>query len=342
MTPRAGKRNALSDVSGVRVGNAHDAGARTGVTVLAFDRAMRCAADVRGGGPATRETNAVGSDATLGIAHAITLSGGSVFGLAAADEVATVLSARGAGFVPVQGTPPVPIIPAASLYDLSNRGDKAWGETPPYRALAREALGAATEDVPCGSVGAGYGATAGAWLGGLGTASLDMGEGGVVSALIAVNSIGSAVMPGGGCFWSWPFEIDGEFGGLKPDQSVAVSEPLPADIKGGIAAGSATCIGVVACSVPLDRASLMRVAIMAQDGLARAIRPSHAPFDGDTIFAICPDEAAVTAPEDAMRLGSAAADCVARAAARGVWSAAAATEHAPAFQQAFLSARGAL
>ena len=332
MSARSGSRNALTDVAGIRVGNAEDTAARSGVTVIAFDQAMRCAADVRGGGPATRETNAVGPDATLGIAHALTLSGGSVFGLAAADEVATVLSARGEGFLPVAGTPPVPIIPAASLYDLGNGGDKAWDERPPYRDLAREALLNLSEHISCGSHGAGYGATAGAWLGGLGTASLVTGEGEVVSALIAVNSIGSAVMPDGRAFWSWPFEIGDEFGGLSPDPKMRTCAPLPDDRKGALRPGQATCIGVVACSTALDRASLARVAIMAQDGLARAIRPSHAPFDGDTLFALCPEEVATASPEDVMRIGSAAADCISRAVARGVWEATAATETAAAYR----------
>jgi L-aminopeptidase/D-esterase-like protein len=332
MTARRGPKNSLTDVPGIRVGHAHDAAARTGVSVITFDDAMRCAADVRGGGPATRETNAVGLDATLGIAHGLVLSGGSVFGLAAADEVATILSANGTGFVPVPGTPPVPILPAASLYDLSNGGDKAWGGVPPYRALASRAFAAASNDAACGSCGAGYGATAGAWLGGLGTASLDMGEGGIVSATIAVNSIGSPIMPDGRSFWSWPFERDGEFGDLRLDFNARAHDPLPDDRKGGIRPGQATCIGVVACSVPLDRPSLARIAIMAQDGLARAIRPSHAPFDGDTIFAICPDETPQVSADDVMRMGSAAADCVARAVARGVWEASAATKTAPAFR----------
>jgi len=336
MTVGPGRDNSLTDVEGISVGNAADEDVRTGVTVVSFDTAMRCAVDVRGGGPATRETNAVGLDGTLGIAHAITLSGGSVFGLAAADEVVVALSTNGIGFVPVTAAPPVPIIPAASLYDLNNGGAKDWGDAPPFRRLAVRAMAAKSKHVLCGSVGAGFGAVAGAWLGGLGTASLDLGDGVIVSALIAVNSIGSPVMPDGNCFWSWPFEFGDEFGGLRPrgNTSAFAHEPLPADRKGGTAAGMATCIGVVACSVPLDRSSLSRIAIMAQDGLARAIRPSHAPFDGDTIFAICPDTDGDTAPEQVMQLGSATADCVSRAVARGVWEASAETEIAPAFRRA--------
>ncbi len=329
--PQPGVRNSLTDVSRLLVGNAEDASVRTGVTVVGFDKAMRCVVDVRGGGPATRETNAVGSDATLGVAHAITLSGGSVFGLAAADKIASILSSRKIGVALTQDTPTVPIVPAASLYDLNNGGDKNWGEAPPYRALVREAFSNLSADFSVGSFGAGYGAIAGRYLGGLGSASLNMGDDGVVASLIAVNSIGSPVMPQGDCFWSWPFEFENEFGGLKPSPNAAVREPLPSDIKGRVLPGQATCIGVVATSMPLDRASLMRVAIMSQDGLARAIRPSHAPFDGDTIFAICPDEDAIATPDDVMRIGSAAADCVARAVARGVWSATASTETATAF-----------
>ena len=337
MTPQAGERNALTDIEGIRVGNAEDYNARTGVTVVSFDREMRCAVDVRGGGPATRETNAIGADGTLNIAHAITLSGGSVFGLAAADVVASNLSAKGIGFVPVAGTPPVPIVPAASLYDLSNGGDKAWNDEPPYPFLAAQALKAASRQQACGSVGAGYGATAGAWLGGLGTASLDMGKDGLVSAMIIINSIGSPIMPSGDCFWSWPFEFGDEFGGLMPNPRFKVVEPLPADRKGGIAAGAATCIGVVASSMPLDRGSLRRMAIMAQDGLARAIRPSHAPFDGDTIFAVCPEAPAEVGHEEVLLLGAAAADCMSRAVARGVWEATAETNHARCFRRASVS-----
>jgi L-aminopeptidase/D-esterase-like protein len=339
---QTGPRNALTDIAGITVGNAEDEAVRSGVTVIRFEGAMRCAADIRGGGPATRETNAVGAEATLGIAHAITLSGGSVFGLAAADEVAAALSVAGEGFVPVPGTPPVPIIPAASLYDLSNGGAKDWGVEPPYRVLARAALDAASTDAPCGSVGAGYGGRAGQWLGGTGTASIDLGEAGVVAALVAVNSIGSPVMPDGSCLWAWPFERDGEFGGLRPGPETAALDPLPADGKAPLA-GTATTIGVVACSRAMSHGMLRRVAIMAQDGLARSIRPSHAPFDGDTIFAVCPIGAAGGAEPSggeaqlATLIGAAAADCVARAVARGVWHASAETESAKAFRRGSVS-----
>ncbi len=299
----------------IRIGHAHDPAVRTGVTVLLPDAPMTCAVDVRGGGPATRETDAVGADATLGIAHAVVLAGGSVFGLAAADAVAAYLSARGDGFAPVPDTRPVPIIPAACLYDLNNGGAKDWGETPPYAALARAALGTLSPESGSGSLGAGYGATAGIWRGGFGSASA-IHEGITVTAHIATNAVGSPLMPDGRSLWAWPFERNGEFGGQHPG-AMPPPPALPADIKG--AGTTATCIGAVIISGPQSRPALRRIAIMAQDGLARALRPSHAPFDGDTIFALCPQGGAEDDSRRTMALGSLAADCVARAVALGCW-----------------------
>ena len=301
----------------LRIGHAHDPEVRTGVTVLLPDGPVACAVDVRGGGPATRETDAVGVDATLGIAHALVLSGGSVFGLAAADAVARSLSARGAGFALVPDTPPVPIVPAACLYDLNNGGAKDWGEGPPYEALGRMALENAGAGTGSGSLGAGHGALAGAWRGGFGVASAEH-DGMAVAAHVAVNAIGSPLMPDGRTFWAWPFEREGEFGGRRPEE-MEPPPALPADIKGGGA--TATCVGAVTFSVPMPRAALRRVAVMAQDGLARALRPSHAPFDGDTLFALCPQGDAQDDPGRTMALGSMAADCVARAVALGCWHA---------------------
>jgi len=302
----------------LRIGHAHDATARTGVTVLIPDAPLACAVDMRGGGPATRETDAVGPDATLGIAHAVVLSGGSVFGLAAADAVAADLSAAGTGLTLVARTPPVPIVPAACLYDLNNGGAKDWGTAPPYAALARAALADTREDSASGSLGAGWGATAGAWRGGFGIASADHG-GTTVTAYLAVNAIGSPLMPDGRTLWAWPFERDGEFGGRHPGAAMPAVPTLPVDIKGGLT--TATCIGAVAVSTPQTRVALRRIAVMAQDGLARALRPSHAPFDGDTLFALAPQGRATDDPHETMALGALAADCVARAVAMGCWHA---------------------
>ncbi len=303
----------------LRIHHAHDPRIRTGVTVLLpGDGPLSCAVDVRGGGSATRETEAMGPDATLGIAHAVVLSGGSVFGLGAADAVAAALSARGEGLTLVPGTPPVPLVPAACLYDLNNGGAKGWGETPPYAALARTALETA-HDARSGSLGAGYGATAGAWRGGFGVADA-VYEGATVTAHVAVNAIGSPLMPGGDAFWAWPFERGGEAGGARPGGADRPVPALPPDIKGGIA--TATCLGAVSVSTAQTRTALRRIAIMAQDGLARALRPSHAPFDGDTLFALAPrGEGSAEDAYTTMALGALAADCVARAVMLGCWHA---------------------
>jgi len=302
----------------LRLGHAHDSAVRSGVTVLIPDAPLSCAVDMRGGGPATRETDAVGPFATLGIAHALVLSGGSVFGLAAADAVAAALSSRGTGLALVPDTPPVPIVPAACLYDLNNGGAKEWGECPPYAALGRQALANLSgASAASGSLGAGYGATAGAWRGGFGVAAAQ-DEGIEVTACIATNAIGSPLMPDGKTLWAWPFEQGGEFGGRRPGP-MAPPPALPPDIKG--ADTTATCIGAVSISTPQSREALRRIAVMAQDGFARALRPSHAPFDGDTIFAVSPQGEAADDPRTTMALGSLAADCVARAVALGCWSA---------------------
>jgi L-aminopeptidase/D-esterase-like protein len=201
------------------------------------------------------------------------------------------------------------------------------------------AVAAASEDFALGSVGAGRGAMAGLNKGGVGSASLDLGDGLVVGALVAVNPVGSVYMPGGEAFWAWPFEIDGEFGGRTPDPAVRAVDPVPDDSKlaalGRFNAGANTTLAVVATSAALTTAEATRLAMMAQDGLARAIRPVHTPFDGDVVFALSSGAVEIEGPTRALtiaRLGSAAADTLARAIARGVYSArpdVAATRSAP-------------
>ena len=172
---RPGPRNALSDVAGLAVGQVHDGAARSGVTVILPEIPAVAAVDQRGGGPGTRETDLLDPANTVDAVHALVLSGGSAFGLEAAGGVAGWLAARGIGF-PV-GAARVPIVPAAVLFDLLSGGETDWGETPPHRALGRAAVAAAAEAGPGapvaeGTVGAGYGARAGALKGGIGTASL--------------------------------------------------------------------------------------------------------------------------------------------------------------------------
>jgi len=321
-------RNLITDVPGLLVGQATEERAASGVTVVHLGGAWPAAVDVRGGGPGTRETEALAPENLIGRAHAVVLAGGSVFGLAAADGVAAALSARGIGLTLRPGSPPIPIVPAAVLHDLGNGGDKLWGLAPPYRALGMQALDHASADFALGSVGAGRGAMAGLIKGGIGSASIDLGGGLIVGALIALNSIGSALMPDGVTYWAWPFELDDEFGGAKPPPGpVRIVDPAPDESRlnalGRLQPGANTTLGVVACSAVLTNVECKRVAMMAQDGIARAVRPAHTPFDGDTLFATASGAIALDPdfqrPAQVGRIGSAAADCVARAIARAVF-----------------------
>ena len=321
-----GPYNAITDIDGLQVGQAEDARARTGVTVLLAARPAKAAIDVRGGGPGTRESDALAPGGLVGEVDAIVLAGGSVYGLAAADGVCAALGAAGRGFAlaDLPGVPASPIVPAAILYDLANGGDKAWGENPPYRALGVEALRAAGPGaVRLGRAGAGYGARAGADAGGTGSASAITRDGYGVGALVCVNSFGAVRIPGTDAFWAHPFEIGEEFGGVRPprdhrfeaeDWGAAKLDPRP---------GGNTTIAVVATDAALDRDGLKRLAVMAQDGLARAIRPVHSPFDGDIVFAVSTGTRPLCepAPLTIARLGALAADTLARAVARGVYEA---------------------
>lgn len=323
MSAGPGPLNDITDVPGVRVGQAHDAAVRTGVTVILPDRPAIVAGDVRGGGPGTRETDLLDPSTLVDRADAIVLSGGSSYGLGAADGVAAWLGARGRGFrlADLPGVPPSPIVPAAILYDLANGGAKGWGDHPPYPRLGQEACANAKIGVDLGRAGAGFGAQAGSEAGGVGSASFALENDIMVGALAAVNSFGSVRMPGSAVFWAAPFEIGDEFGGMKPSGREIPAAGFPPDTKlAGVRAN--TTIGVVAVNADLTPPQARRVAIMAQDGLARAIRPVHGPTDGDVIFVLAVGGAPCEDPIRLTRIGSVAADCVARAVARGVYEAA--------------------
>lgn len=321
MNARAGKKNDISDVPGVSVGNAEDFRVKTGVTVVLPTQPAIIAGDVRGGGPGTRETDLLDPSTLVDRADAVVLSGGSSYGLGAADGVAAWLGARKRGFQLAQmpGVPPSPIVPAAILYDLANGGDKNWGDAPPYAALGRKACDNAGAPLSQGRTGAGAGARAGTGPGGLGSVSFALEGGVIVGALMAVNSFGSVKIPGTQTFWAAPFEIGEEFGGGWPTERPSAAD-LPLDTKIA-AARSNTTIGVVAVNLDLTQAEARRVAIMAQSGLSRAIRPVHGPTDGDVIYVLATGGRRCEGPLDLTRIGSIAADCVARAIARGVYEA---------------------
>lgn len=318
-----GPLNLITDVPGLRVGNAEDQAVWSGVTVLVPDNPCPAAVDVRGGGPGTRETDLLDPAALVDRIDAIVLSGGSAFGLDAASGVVSWLAVNGHGLD--VGGMRVPIVPSAILFDLVNGGDKNWGEDPPYRRLGRQAVIAAkTGAFPLGNVGAGYGAKAGRLKGGLGSASWVMERGSLagvsVGALVAANPRGSVVMSPSNHFWAWALERDGELGNRPPPGAALASLEEEEDWALPLARANTT-IGIVATDATLTKADCRRLAIMAQDGYARAIRPVHTPFDGDTLFVLATGRHPPIGPEDLARLGHVAADCVARATARGVYEA---------------------
>ncbi len=326
---RPGPRNLITDVDGIRVGNAEDERVRSGVTVVLCDTAAVASGDVRGGAPGTRETDLLDPASRNERVDAICLSGGSAFGLSAGDGVMRWLRERGRG-VPVAGVV-VPIVPTAILFDLLNGGEKGW-DWPPYRELAYQACDSAGADFSQGNAGAGLGAKAGNLKGGLGSASaVDPASGLQVGALVAVNARGYTTMGDMPQFWAWALEQGGEFGGLPPPArklALPVSHARadlthdPADAARSDPRGNTT-IAVVATNARLDKASAKRLAVMAQDGLARSIRPVHTPQDGDTVFAL--STGTYDPGDDPLALaeiGTLAADCLARAVARGVYHAA--------------------
>ena len=330
---RPGETNLITDVPGLGVGCAHDADVKTGVTVITPHERAVCAAAVAGGGPGTRETDALDADRLVDAVDAVVLSGGSSYGLAAADAVAAKMGAEGRGFflIDAPGVPRSPVIPSAILYDLANRGNKDWGEAPPYRALGAAAYTASTsksaDHFDLGKAGAGYGARAGAEEGGLGSASVVTDDGFTVGALTAVNCLGATRMPGSDAFWAWPYEIDGEFGGVRPPHDLSVDPDDWGAAKVNPAAQGAamnTTIACIATNIALTPAQASRVAQMALSGFSRAIRPVFAPTDGDVVFVMSTAQRDLPAPEpmSIARLGELAAGTLTRAIARGVHEAA--------------------
>lgn len=320
---QSGLRNLITDVPGLKVGNAQSKDHATGVTVIIPDKAAVAAVDVRGGGPATRETDALSPENLVQVVDGIVLSGGSVYGMGSADGIAAWMGMRNRGFSmgARPGVPPSPILPTACLYDLANGGNKDWKMSPPYRELGIKAFESIAEDFKLGTAGAGYGANSGGIKGGLGSASAKTMDGITVGAIVAVNSLGSTNAPGGKKFWAAPFEMGDEFGGLGSEGMVAG----PENYGKAMQPRANTTIAVIATDVALTRVEMKRIAIMAQDGLARALRPVHAPFDGDVVFAMstAQQEASDAMPRSVMttRIGALAADTLARAIARAIFEA---------------------
>ena len=306
---RPGPLNALTDVAGLRVGHAQVEGGLSGTTVvLAPADGAVAGVDVRGAAPGTRETDLLRPDTTVQRVHAIVLSGGSAYGLAAADGVMARLERAGVGF-PVPGGV-VPIVPAAVVFDLGRGG--AFGARP-TAATGAAAFDAATEGpVAQGVVGAGTGAVVGGRKGGIGTASAVLDDGLTVAALVVLNAVGSALDPITGLPHGLRAGLDGEFGSVAPVTPAPPPAPVP---------GTATTLAVVATDVTLDKAGASRLAMMGHDGLARAIVPIHTVMDGDTIFGLATTARPAPTVEQLFALHAAAAEVVTRAVVHAVLAA---------------------
>lgn len=326
MAMAPGPTNLITDVSGLRVGNASDDELKSGTTVLVGDAPFTAAVHVMGGAPGTRETDLLAPDKTVEAVDALVLSGGSAFGLDACSGVVEALRAKGQGFR--LGSAVVPIVPGAILFDLLNGGDKGWTQNP-YAELGRRALDAASQNFQLGSFGAGTGALTGMQKGGLGSASLVLPSGHTVGALVAANPIGSVTTPGERHFWASGFEIGDEFGGVGPDPATGLGLLFQSRKLAAMTAlagqdigteGGNTTIAIVATDATLSKAQTHRMATAAHDGIARAIVPSHMPHDGDLVFGAATGKRALDNPDTDMgMICHASAVCLARAISRAVY-----------------------
>ncbi len=310
-------RNLITDVPGLRVGQAEDTRIASGVTAVVFDAPCVASGTIGGGAPGLRDTSLLDPGMTVSEVDALVLSGGSAYGLDAMGGVQAWLGARGRGFRIREAA--VPIVPGAILFDLLNGGDKAWGAEPVYWHLGFRAAAAAGLDVALGSFGAGLGATTATLKGGVGSTSAVTDSGFTVGALVAVNAIGSATLGSGPHFWAAPYEQGDEFGALGWPARLP-PDALALRLKG--AQPENTTIAIVATDAALTKAECKRLACMAQDGAARALRPAHAALDGDTVFAAATAHARHEASAVAqVEIGMVAADCLARAIARAIYEA---------------------
>jgi L-aminopeptidase/D-esterase-like protein len=317
-----GETNGLGDVVGIRVGHASDHNAKTGTSVVLFDSPAIASVSILGQAPGTRETELLDPSRTVDTIDALVLSGGSAFGLAAAEPVMQELAKAGRGFK--AGPAHVPIVPAAILFDLANGGEKPDDLQALYRTLGQTAFHNADQSPRLGDVGAGTGATIGTGgSGALGTASCVFNEHAqeplqdkTVAALVAVNAVGSPFLGQGPHLRAWPFELDEEFGGL----GAGPVDPTQLFMKTLGEPGQNTTIGCIVTDIALDKRGCHSLAIAGQDGIAAAIYPAHTAMDGDLVFgASVGTNAPLLNPGLLALVQAAATATMARAIARGIY-----------------------
>jgi len=310
-------RNLITDVPGLSVGHAQDETLCSGVTAMLFDEPAVASVAVHGGAPGSRDTALLAPEMTVERVDALVLSGGSAYGLDAMGGVIAHLRGQGRGLA-VRSCK-VPIVPGAILFDLRDGNDLAASREPLYWHLGRQAAADARLDFSLGSFGAGLGATTSNLKGGIGSASAITSNGFHVGALVAVNALGRATLGDGPHFWAAPYEQKDEYGGLGWPATMPPGA-LDMIIKG--AEPENTTIAIVATDAAFTKAEAKRMAVMAQDGMALALRPTHASMDGDTVFAAATGRAAQPFTlRDQTEIGLAAATCLARAIARAIYEA---------------------
>ena len=312
-----GKKNLITDIDKIFVGNSQNNLCKTGVTIIHLKEPSIAGYHIMGGAPGTRETDLLSPDKLVQKIDSIVFSGGSVFGLEAASGVCDELKKIKRGFKIRDFS--IPIVPSAIIYDLENGGEKKF-EKNFYYDLGVEAFKNISKNVSLGNFGAGKGANTQNLKGGLGSASLEV-ENFTVGALSIVNSYGSTNINNSKFFWASPFEIESEFGNLG----------LPKDkIKNNFFFKTnslknkreSTTLAVVATDAKLTQSEATRVSIIAHDGIARAIYPSHTQFDGDIVFTISTGEKKLKCPEeDLITIGNAATICISRSIARAIYNA---------------------
>ena len=314
---KTGPKNLITDIQGLRVGNAQDDALKSGATVLTADKPFTASVHVMGGAPGTRETDLLAPDKSVAAVDALVLSGGSAYGLDACSGAVDGLRAAGRGFR--VGNATIPLVPGAILFDLLNGGDKTWADNP-YRALGRSAFDTASDSFALGTIGAGTGALSAMVKGGLGSASLQLPDGTMVGALVAANPVGAVTTPDDRHFYAAPFEMGTEFGGLGPDTTNGLGLDLTSRKTAAMSPRENTTIAIVATDATLTKAQCQRMAVAAHDGIGRATVPAHTPHDGDLVFALSTDGHQVADNMLAL-IGHAASLCLARAIARAIYHA---------------------
>ncbi|KXV19518.1 P1 family peptidase [Gluconobacter oxydans] len=311
--------NLLTDIPGIRVSHSQDLTLRTGVTAILFDRPVIASGSFPGGAPALRETALLEPENMVGHIHAVVLSGGSTYGLDATTGVQAWLREQFGNAPLPPGTIRVPIVVQASLYDLPQGGQTTWGRYSPYAELGHQAATSARSGAfTLGTAGAGTGATTATLRGGLGSASAITPAGHRVAALVAVNAVGTATIGDGPHFWSAPFEQGDEFGGLGMPAHLSAEDLR---LRSKWASVTGTTIGLIATDATLTKTQAKRLAILAQDGVARGVFPAHLPLDGDAMIGVSTCEKPAPLGQEWTEILHAATQVTARAIARGVYEA---------------------